>query len=123
MISVFAEVGGNLQQVGGECPPGWIEMERQRQDGDDTLLYTAQPDGTWAITQETLNQLGAERESVWAVDEMKAIADQLLMLEDGDPKALSGTEREWRDYRIALRDWKEGAAGFPEIEQRPARPS
>ena len=59
----------------------------------------------------------------WREEELSIIADQLLRIEDGDPTALPGTDRQWRDYRIALRGWKEGAAGFPEIEQRPSRPS
>lgn len=63
------------------------------------------------------------REAAWVISEMAVIAEQLLMLEDSDPTALPGTERQWRDYRIALRAWKEGAAGFPDAAQRPARPA
>lgn len=62
-------------------------------------------------------------EDEWTATEMVAVAGQLLMLEDEDPSALPGTAREWRDYRIALRAWKEGAEGFPISEQRPVRPA
>lgn len=62
-------------------------------------------------------------EQVWLAEELETVATQLLLIEDGDPSALFGTDRQWRDYRIALRGWKEGAVGFPEIEQRPSRPS
>lgn len=62
-------------------------------------------------------------ERVWQEDEMKLISEQLPAVEDGDPSALPGTEREWRDYRIKVRAWKEGAVGFPEAEKRPVRPS
>lgn len=62
-------------------------------------------------------------EAVWRDSEMVVVADQLLRLEDGDPKALSGTERQWRDYRIALRSWVEGAENFPKIAHRPQRPA
>ncbi|MDD2046084.1 hypothetical protein [Pseudomonas putida] len=58
----------------------------------------------------------------WAAAEMQVVANQLLMLEDEDPTALPGTAREWRDYRVALRAWKEGAEGFPREVSRPARP-
>ena len=44
-------------------------------------------------------------------------------VEDGDPAALPGTEREWRGYRIQVRAWKEGAEGYPDSEHRPARPN
>lgn len=30
MQKVFAEVGNSLQQIGGDCPAGWIEMSEQR---------------------------------------------------------------------------------------------
>lgn len=30
MQKIFAEVGQSLQQVGGECPDGWIEMSEPR---------------------------------------------------------------------------------------------
>ena len=44
MQKVFAEVGSSLQQIGGDCPEGWIEMSEQRPDATST----AQADGTWA---------------------------------------------------------------------------
>lgn len=66
---------------------------------------------------------GAATERDWQEAEMRLIAEQLPALEDGDPTALPGTEREWRNYRIQVRAWKEGAEGFPEAEKRPVRPS
>lgn len=66
---------------------------------------------------------GAAMERDWQEGEMRLIAEQLPALEDGDPTALPGTEREWRDYRIQVRAWKEGAEGFPDAEKRPVRPS
>ena len=65
----------------------------------------------------------AEQEESWVAVELPAIADQLLAVEDDDPGRLPGTEREWRDYRIQVRAWKECAEGFPDSEKRPARPS
>lgn len=66
---------------------------------------------------------GAAIERDWQESEMRLIADQLPAVEDGDPTALPGTEREWRDYRIQVRAWKQGAEGFPDSYKRPARPS
>ena len=122
-LNVYAEIGGNLQQVGGDCPGGWVEMVGPRPDGEDTLLYTATAAGEWVISEETLARLSAERETAWVETEMPLVAEQLVMLEDEDPAALPGTARQWRDYRIALRGWKDGAAGYPEIDRRPARPA
>lgn len=42
-MSVYAEPGRSLQQVGGACPAGWIEMTGPRPGPD----YIAQADGAW----------------------------------------------------------------------------
>lgn len=42
-MKVFAKPGTILQQVGGDCPDGFIVMQSQRPDGD----YVAKDDGTW----------------------------------------------------------------------------
>lgn len=123
MEQVFAEIGSNFQQVGGECPTGWITMDSQRPDDDSIPDYTAQPNGTWAITQDTVNAKLAPLENQWREEQMARIANQLLMIEDDDPAALPGTEREWRDYRIKVRAWKEGNVDFPNSDKRPAYPT
>lgn len=58
----------------------------------------------------------------WRLSELSVVAEQLLALEDDDPNREPGTERQWRDYRIQVRAWKEGAEGFPLSENRPTRP-
>lgn len=45
MRKVFAEVGGSLQQIGGECPDGWVVMQSER----PTPEHVAQDDGSWFI--------------------------------------------------------------------------
>ena len=62
-------------------------------------------------------------EKQWAEQERKYVSDVLEAIEDGGDDAPLGTEREWRDYRIQVRAWKEGAEGFPDIENRPVRPA
>ncbi len=62
------------------------------------------------------------QENTWRGLEMTLIADQLLRIEDGDQTALPGTDRQWRDYRIKLRDWAEGSEYFPDEAHRPQRP-
>lgn len=61
-------------------------------------------------------------EDEWRNGEMALIADQLIAIEDDDHSALPGTERQWRDYRTAVRAWKEGHFDFPDASKRPARP-
>lgn len=77
----------------------------------------------WSLKYNIRYLEGSAREREWQELEMALIADQLLSLEDDDPTALPGTEREWRDYRIKVRAWKDGAEGYPEIENRPQRPT
>ena len=57
----------------------------------------------------------------WAEQERKCVAEQLEAIEDGEQVA--GTERQWRDYRTQVRAWKLGAAGYPDSNLRPVRPS
>lgn len=59
----------------------------------------------------------------WVKDELAVIADQLLAIEDDDPTAMPGTERDWRDYRIKVRAWKEGNVDFPNSDKRPVHPT
>ncbi len=42
-MQVFAIVGESLQQVGGDCPEGWVVMQEQRPD----VGSVARADGTW----------------------------------------------------------------------------
>ncbi|NMY37117.1 MULTISPECIES: hypothetical protein [unclassified Pseudomonas] len=60
-------------------------------------------------------------ETQWVESERNYVAEQLEAIEDGEETP--GTECEWRDYRIQVRAWKQGAEGFPDSDKRPARPS
>ncbi len=42
-MQVFAMPGDSLQQVGGDCPEGWVVMREQRPEVDSI----AQADGSW----------------------------------------------------------------------------
>lgn len=55
MAQVFAEVGQSLQQIGGDCPAGWIEMSEQRPDASSI----AQADGTWASPPPVYRQMSS----------------------------------------------------------------
>lgn len=69
------------------------------------------------------NTLSTLVENSWVKSELVFIADQLLAIEDDDPTALPGTDREWRDYRIQVRAWKEGQINFPDKSFRPTSPT
>lgn len=43
MQKVFAEIGQSLQQIGGTCPDGWIEMSEQRPNAH----FVATESGEW----------------------------------------------------------------------------
>lgn len=74
-----------------------------------------------AIKEAVLVLATAEEDS-WRNSELLFAADQLMAIDDDDPNRLPGTDREWRDYRIAVRAWKEGNVDFPNKELRPKRP-
>ena len=130
-LTVFAAAGSNFQQVGGECPEGWIVMNSQRPEGDQWADYTAQPDGSWAISEETLLAKLAAKEVVWRVAELLVIGRQLEAIEEAevaDPgdepvDLLPGTRKQWLKYRSLASNWIEGAVAYPYQASRPVRPS
>ncbi|MNK89474.1 hypothetical protein D3C87_1094850 [compost metagenome] len=111
-------MGSSAQQIGGDCPDGWMQMEGERPSID----HTAVEGGLWEITNATIYAKAAAIELEWRNAEMLFIADQLLRIEDDDPTALLGTAAQWRLYRISVRAWVDGAENFPIPESRPSRP-
>lgn len=122
-LPVYAKVGENFQQVGGECPEGFILMADPRPEDGDVTAYIAMEDGTWTIDPMIAYNKAVAIETLWRDGELVFIADQLLRIEDADPTALPGTDRQWRNYRIAVRSWVEGAVGFPDSLNIPVRPA
>lgn len=57
---IYAKVGEPFQQIGGECPDGFIVMQSERPDAE----HIAKEDGTWIKPQITkkdlVNELTAE---------------------------------------------------------------
>ena len=96
-------------------------MVAPRPDGDNSTDYTAEPDGTWVISAETLKAKASIIEIEWQTGEMSAIANQLLALEEEADDALPGTRRQWLTYRTSVRLWHE-SQDFPDIARRPIRP-
>ena len=48
-MKVYSLVGHSMQQIGGECPDGWIEMECERPSND----YVATSEGKWVVRELT----------------------------------------------------------------------
>lgn len=83
-------------------------------------------DQIWSFETSTWSEspsLNVLRENQWRAEQMLRIANQLLMIEDGDPDAEPGSARQWRDYRIALRGWAAESPDFPDNGKRPVAPS
>ncbi|MGL5582281.1 MAG: hypothetical protein ACRDCE_15155 [Cetobacterium sp.] len=47
-MKIYAKPGESLQQFGGTCPSGWIEMKSERPIDPDKH-YIARLDGTWVV--------------------------------------------------------------------------
>lgn len=119
---VYAVAGGNLQQIGGDCPSGWIVMTGPRPD-ESTHLYTAQADGTWTVTQETLDGTRQEVEDNWRLTEMPQARENRIAIAEMGDTSIPGTAKQWQDYWLALRDWKDGNPDFPDMSKRPKAPT
>lgn len=83
MNNVYAQVGSSLQQIGGDCPDGFIEMQSQRPYGD----YVAAEAGTWTILTPTLEQVYRLREAAYLAesDSLKLSADYDALTTDSQP--------------------------------------
>ncbi|VVP11413.1 hypothetical protein PS854_03318 [Pseudomonas fluorescens] len=106
-------------------------MASQRPEGDQWADYTAQIDGIWAISEETILAKIVAQETVWRSAELLVIGRQLEAIEEaevadaGDEPVdlLPGTRKQWLKYRSLVSNWDEGAAGYPHQASRPIRPA
>lgn len=124
-MKFHAQINGNLQTVDeadSGCPDGWIEMKYRRPEDAYTLEYTAQADGTWEITQETLNSKLAPIENDWRDSEMPKAQQNVTAIEYGE-EDIPGTAQQWQKYWLALRKWNDTNPDFPDSSKRPVAPS
>lgn len=122
MIRYYAKVGSNLVEVDEtEKGPdeGWVEMSGPRPDSAD---YTAQADGTWSITQETINAKLVSVENAWREEQMPIARNNVTSIQFGE-EGVPGTEQQWKDYWLALRKWTPGNPDFPDSSKRPVAPT
>lgn len=63
----------------------------------------------------------AQTEGQWQSEEITFVNNQLMALEEG-ADALPVTREQWLPYRTKVRNWNEGASGYPNQVSRPVRP-
>ena len=79
---IYAKVGESLQQIGGDCPDGFILMKTERPEAD----YIAATDGTWK-KQTTVATVEPVDPSLLAIAEALAAQEtRLAKLEGGVSK-------------------------------------
>lgn len=61
---VYAEPGSSLQQIGGECPAGWVVMQAERPG----VHYCALSDGTWSADPSSAMASAAAQEYLGSTD-------------------------------------------------------
>lgn len=81
-MSVYAEVGASLQQIGGTCPGGWIVMQGER----PTPEYVARDDGSWALPEPDYAALIAARR--YEAETSGATVDGIPVNTERDSQAL-----------------------------------
>ncbi|RQM78848.1 hypothetical protein EHZ47_01785 [Aeromonas jandaei] len=84
---VFAKPGDSAQQFGGELPDGWVEMSKQRPDGDG---WIADKTGNWVKHKPNADDVRSLREAAYRIE-----SDPLFM------------EARYDDDPIKLKAWKD----------------
>ncbi len=72
-----------------------------------------------AVSEEELHQLAVTAMREWRDNELSRADVQLMKVQDGMTGL--GTQKAWREYRIALREWP-SCKDFPSDKSRPVAP-
>jgi len=98
-MQVFAMPGESLQQVGGDCPEGWVVMQEQRPD----VGFVAQADGSWAEPPQPIPASCTRRQGLRALlvfgFKRADIEAQIAAIEDE-------TEREEAQIDYEANEWE-----------------
>lgn len=122
MIRYYSKMGSNIVEVDetDKGPDeGWIEMSGPRPESGD---YTAQEDGVWVITLETINAKLIPIEDEWRDQQMPIAWNNVTAIQFGE-EGVPGTEQQWKDYWLALRKWTTDNPDFPDSAKRPVAPT
>ena len=79
-MMVYSMVGFSAQQIGGECPDGWIAMECERPSD----AHVATSDGTWIIPVKTVQQKISEAVAAYStvVESLKSQTISAIMTDE-----------------------------------------
>ena len=79
-MTFYSLAGHSIQQIGGECPDGWIEMECERLSS----AHVATPEGTWIIPMKTTQQKIAEAVNAYStvVESLKSQTLSAIMTDE-----------------------------------------
>lgn len=64
-----------------------------------------------------------QTEEAWRASEMLLARENRTAIAEMGDESIPGTAKEWSDYWLALRGWKDGNPDFPDMSKRPIRPS
>lgn len=103
---------------GVELPEG-VEVDCPPDNADQPWLFPG-----WGGSPSALKAVEEE----WRAKQEISIESQLDALEEADAGAeptdlQPGTRAQWLQYRGQVRNWKEGAAHYPDPGNRPVRPT
>ena len=73
----------------------------------------------WGPSMEAARQV----EDAWRASEMAQARESRIAIAEMGDDSIPGTAKQWQDYWLALRDWKDGNPDFPDMSKRPIRPS
>lgn len=124
-MKVYAELMSSFQQVGGDCPAGWIVMQGDR----PSPAHIASEEGGWVIpvpSDEYVQAALATTERAWRDNVLTSIT--WLRERHRDQQELGGETTlsaeqfaELLAYMQSLRNWPQ-SPDFPDSEHRPIAP-
>lgn len=110
MKQVYAQVGEIHQQIGGDCPDGWVVMQGERPSPD----HVARNDGSWAITAAvpksvTMRQARLAMLQFGILDDVEALIANM----SGDEGRAARID--WEYALNVRRDWQLIASLVPQM--------
>lgn len=112
-MNIYAEVGKTLQQVGGDCPEGWIAMTEQRPE----VGMVALEDGTWGTAMPSISDLIKANNSTYEAATTALTADYPQLEKDTWPTQDEETKSWISDPDNASTPWINKAASERGIER------
>ena len=70
-MTIYSLVGHSIQQIGGECPDGWTEMECERPSN----VHVATSEGKWVVRELTYAEALKELNTQFYSDRAALSAD------------------------------------------------